>query len=128
MKLQFSEFTEAFLTFLMGNCIAYTTGDIGKFEPPYIDSEIRIVLNKFGGGYIHLIGQDSDTVDFRTMDHYRSQGMITPEQRETINQLTQAKATKIVRQQNAKLRQENAELKYQISKINDALNLRGGGN
>lgn len=126
MKLQYSEFTEAFLTFLIGNCIGYTTGDVGRFEPPYIDCEIRIKLDKFGGGYIHLLGQDSDTIEFRTMDHYRSQGMITPEQRETIDELTQAKANKIIRQKNAQLKRECAELKLQILKVNDALNARGG--
>jgi hypothetical protein len=105
--LKYSEFTEAFLIFLDRNCIPCLPGggEIGRYNPEYIHTEIRVVLNESGGGYIHAIGRDSDTIDFRTMDHFRSQDMVTPEQREQINKLTCAKATKIVRQRNKELKE-----------------------
>lgn len=122
-KLQFSEFTEAFIMFLIHHCTPYLPGggEIGVYNPKYIHSEIRIVLNEFGGGYIHLLGQDSKTMEFRTMDHFRSQGMITPEQREKIDALTCAKATKLVRVKNKELQDENKKLQDTLQKLRETL-------
>lgn len=77
-KKIYADFTEAFFVFLQMNCVAATDGEIGSNQLPYIGCEIRIVLNPFGGGYIHLLGQDSHTVDFATMDHYKSTGTPKP--------------------------------------------------
>ena len=110
--LDYSEFYEAFLAFLERNCVPfYDCSGVGKNEPPFAYSEIRIVLNENGSGLIHLLGKDSDTIEFRTMDHFRSQGMITPEQRKKIDQMTDAKSTKIVREEKRKLKQENKSFK-----------------
>lgn len=122
-QLKYSEFSEAFLRFLIGNCIPYLEdgGKIGQYNPQYIATEIKIVLNQFGGGYIHALGRDSDTIDFKTMDHFRSQGMITPEQREQINNLTRDKATKAVRNRNIELETELKTLKEVLDSIRGAV-------
>jgi hypothetical protein len=62
-KLQYKSFDEAFQIFIDRHCVPATMG-WGANDPPFIDSEIRIVLNDSGGGYIHLLGQDSETIDF----------------------------------------------------------------
>src|SRR5690242_17169246 len=98
MKLKYDDFTEAFMSFLFTRQPYLPGGgEIGGYNPLYVSTEIRIKLNENGSGYIHALGEDSVTVDFLTMDHFRSQGMITPEQREQINKLTREKATKQIR-------------------------------
>lgn len=69
----FADFDDAFAHFLRVNCAAALPGggEIGGDNAPYIDCEIRIVLNISGGGYIHLLGRDCETVDFLTMNHYK---------------------------------------------------------
>lgn len=118
-NLTYDDFTEAFLTFIQHHCVPVLCGggEIGGNEPPYIGQEIRIVMNDRGSGYIHLLGQDSETINFKTLDHFRSQDMITPTQRKQISDLTAARATKIVREENKKLKQQLAEANEKLSKI-----------
>lgn len=118
-NLAYDDFTEAFLIFLQVNCVPVLCGggEVGGYNPSFIDSEIRIKLTERGSGYIHLIGQDSQTVDFHTMDHFRSQDMITPQQREKISELTSARATKTVQLENKRLKQLVKELEDKIAKI-----------
>lgn len=120
MKKQpyYSDFTEAFLIFLTQHCVPYLEGGgtIGGYNPSYANSDIRIVLRENGSGHITLLGDDSQ-VQFKTIDHYRSQGMITPEQQERINQLTSQKATKQVREGNKILKQRIAVLEEKFKAI-----------
>lgn len=69
----FADFDDAFAYFLSVNCAAVLQGggEVGGYNPPFIDCEIRIALNFTGGGYIHLLGRDCETVDFLTMNHYK---------------------------------------------------------
>lgn len=114
---KYDDFTEAFISFLVMNTIPVLEGggEIGGYNPSYIDCEIKIKLNAHGGGYIHLLGRDSQTVDFLTMDHFRSQDMITPTQRQQISDLTAARATKIVRTENKKLKERVKELEASVN-------------
>lgn len=66
-KLMYDKFDEAFTVFIARHCIPASTMEFGATEPDYIASEIRVVLNENGGGYIHLFGQDSETIDFKTI-------------------------------------------------------------
>lgn len=63
-KLKYDTFNEAMSIFITRHCVPATTG-WGAHEAAYIQSEIRVVLNSSGSGYIHLIGQDSETIDFK---------------------------------------------------------------
>lgn len=65
-KLRYDTFQEAFLVFVTHHCVNATL-DWNVHQPPYVESEIRVVLNSRGGGYIHLLGQDSETIDFKTI-------------------------------------------------------------
>lgn len=73
MEKPFADFTDAITKFIEGLRIAYPQDSsiFGNDMKPYRDCEIRIKLNENGSGYIHLLGEDSHTIDFRTMDHYR---------------------------------------------------------
>ena len=68
---QFADFSDALSHFLQTNCVQIKLDEEINDES-FIECDIRIHLNTRGGGYIHLLNQDSDTIDFRTMDHYRS--------------------------------------------------------
>jgi hypothetical protein len=52
--------------YIVHNCIPLHTMDFTSSQEatPYSDCELRIVLHADGKGYIHLIGQDSQTVNF----------------------------------------------------------------
>ena len=63
-KLQYKSFEEAFQIFIDRHCVPAVTMGFGTEDSPYVASEIRIVLNNSGSGYIHLLGQDSETIDF----------------------------------------------------------------
>jgi hypothetical protein len=63
--LRYKSFEEAFQIFIDRHCVPATTMEWGANEMPYISSEIRIVLNESGGGYIHLLGKDSETIEFQ---------------------------------------------------------------
>lgn len=63
-KTTYRSFDEAFQMFIDRNCVPASFGTIGVKEDPYINVEIRIVLNATGSGYIYLLGQDSETIDF----------------------------------------------------------------
>lgn len=67
-KLRYDTFEEAMTVFVARHCVPASLGEIGVQEDPYIQSEIRVVLNTNGGGYIHLFGQDSETIDFKSFD------------------------------------------------------------
>lgn len=76
-KKRYADFDDAFLVFLSRNCVPATT-DWDVHELPYIQCDIKITMNSSGGGYIHLLGQDSDTIDFATMNHYKLTGTPKP--------------------------------------------------
>jgi len=80
MEKPFADFTDAIHKFIEGLRIAYPQDSsvFGHDNPPYMDCEIRIKLNATGSGYIHLLGQDGPTFDFRTMDHYQLNGIKKP--------------------------------------------------
>lgn len=63
-KLKYDTFQEAFDNLLIRNCVPATTS-WDPHEPPYIESEIRIVMTALGSGYIHVLGRDSETIDFK---------------------------------------------------------------
>lgn len=77
-KKVYADFSDAFEHFLISNVKVATFGEIGKDELPYKRCEIVIKLNERGGGIIHLLGEDSDTVDFFSMDHYKLTGTPKP--------------------------------------------------
>lgn len=66
-QLKYKSFEEAFQIFIDRHCVPATTMEFGVNEAPYIHSEIRIVLNDSGGGYMHLLGQDSETIEFQRL-------------------------------------------------------------
>lgn len=65
--LKYETFSEAMGIFITRHCVPATM-DWNPHDPEYIQSEIRIVLNENGSGYIHLLGQDSETIDFKKME------------------------------------------------------------
>lgn len=51
--------------FIFANCMALDTCEFKENPPPpFIDSEIRIVLRSSGKGYIHVLNRDSQTINF----------------------------------------------------------------
>lgn len=52
--------------FIFTNCRNLYTADFAphEYRPPFAQSEIRIVLNPNGDGYMHVLGRDSETINF----------------------------------------------------------------
>ena len=65
MKYKYDDFDEAFAAFVRQNVITATED---WHDQTYVDCEIRIKVNANGGGYIHLLNRDSDTIEFRSVD------------------------------------------------------------
>ena len=63
-NMRFDTLEKAMAMFIQRHCVPATI-EWDPHEPSYIHSEIRIVLNSNGSGYIHLIGQDSETIEFK---------------------------------------------------------------
>lgn len=65
----FADFSDAMNHFILSNC---ATAIVGMEEQPgFSECDVKIHIYRNGSGYIHLLGQDSDTIDFVTMDHYK---------------------------------------------------------
>lgn len=65
----YADFDDAFEAFVRMNCMTATDWSDDSLQ--YAECEIRIVLNKLGGGYIHKLNENSDTLEFITMNHYK---------------------------------------------------------
>jgi len=79
-KEVYADFDDAFTRFLIGNCARISTHlPIGEDVFPYLEKEICIHLNAHGGGYIRLLNEDSETIDFLTMNHYKLTNTPKPE-------------------------------------------------
>jgi hypothetical protein len=63
LPFEVSQFIDGFI---FRNCVPLYdcrfAGD--EYRPPYIESEIKIVIHADGKGYVHVLNRDSETVNF----------------------------------------------------------------
>lgn len=64
--------------FIVHNCVPVHTMGFDPDQQPYAESEIRIVLHENGSGRVHVIGRDSQTIDFHLNSPKAVQWMMRP--------------------------------------------------